>query len=54
MIRTAEDRGWILLLDSRFLQQEYTVLFPREWAGYQRCRLNTVEEKLRKFWEEGK
>ncbi len=54
VIRTAEDRGWILLLDSRFLQQEYTVLFPREWAGYQRCRLNTVEEKLRKFWEEGK
>lgn len=50
VIRTNEDRGVILLLDERFLYREYLQLFPVEWADYQSCRLEDVEEKLKKFW----
>ena len=51
VIRTAADRGIILLLDERFLQYDYQRLFPREWEGYQVCTRENVGEKLRAFWE---
>lgn len=50
VIRTAADRGVILLLDERFLQGDYRRLFPREWEDFQICRLETVEGQLEKFW----
>lgn len=50
VIRTTEDRGVILLLDERFTRQQYMQLFPREWAGYELCRLDNVEQKLERFW----
>ena len=52
VIRTMEDRGVILLLDERFLRQEYQALFPREWEGFQRVRLGQVRKALEQFWEE--
>lgn len=51
VIRTMEDKGVILLLDERFLQRENRELFPREWEGYETCSLDSIEDKLRRFWE---
>lgn len=53
VIRTSEDRGVILLLDERFLQQEYQALFPREWEGYETVTLPKVREVVEEFWLEG-
>ena len=50
VIRTSEDRGVILLLDERFLQQEYQALFPREWEGYKTVTLAKVREAVEGFW----
>lgn len=51
VIRTAADRGVILLLDERFLQGDYRRLFPREWENFQMCRLETAEGQLKAFWD---
>ncbi|MDE7325113.1 MAG: ATP-dependent DNA helicase [Lachnospiraceae bacterium] len=50
VIRTVEDEGIILLLDERFLGRSYQELFPREWFPFETVRLETVGEKLGKFW----
>jgi Rad3-related DNA helicase len=52
VIRTAEDRGVILLLDERFRQRDYSSLYPREWEKRSYCTLDTVEELVRGFWEQ--
>lgn len=52
VIRTAEDLGVILLLDERLLQREYRELYPKEWNGYEISNLNTIDEKIEKFWSE--
>ena len=51
VIRTAEDTGLILLLDDRFRLGEYRQLFPREWADCRLCRLETVADQVRSFWQ---
>jgi Rad3-related DNA helicase len=51
VIRTMEDRGAILLLDQRFLQQSYQELFPREWFPHHVVNLRTMTEYLRRFWD---
>lgn len=51
VIRTQEDVGVILLLDDRFLGREYDSLFPAEWSDRKRCRLETVEDQIRSFWD---
>lgn len=50
VIRTAEDKGIILLLDDRFLQMKYQQLFPKEWTRYQRVTVGTVQQCLGQFW----
>ena len=50
VIRTAEDKGVIALLDERFLNLDYINLFPREWRDYERCSLENVETKVAAFW----
>lgn len=50
VIRTGDDQGMILLLDERFLQEQYRNLFPREWEGYETCTLGSIEGKLQAFW----
>lgn len=52
VIRTMEDKGAVLLLDSRFSQHSYTELFPREWEEYHLVTLDSVENKLNSFWKE--
>lgn len=51
VIRTAEDRGVILLLDDRFLQPRNQRTFPREWRDYRVVTEDTVKEELERFWE---
>lgn len=51
VIRTAEDTGAVLLLDGRFLTRQYLSLFPREWFPYEEVTLQTMEQKLKDFWE---
>lgn len=50
VIRTAEDRGVLLLLDDRFLNREYQGLFPVEWDNREACTLATVKDRLEDFW----
>lgn len=51
VIRTAADRGVILLLDDRFLEGSYRALFPREWTDVGTCTLDTVGQELEQFWD---
>lgn len=51
VIRTANDRGVVLLLDSRFTKSGYRALFPREWSDVEKVKLNDVSQKLSDFWK---
>lgn len=51
VIRTEEDRGVVILLDERFLQNSYRSMFPREWDGAGIVSLSTVERELDAFWD---
>ncbi len=51
VIRTAADRGIILLLDDRFLKPDYQELFPREWSEYGIVTKKTVRGWLEQFWD---
>lgn len=50
VIRTAEDKGAILLLDERFVQRQYRKLFPREWEEYEVVDVQEMKATLRQFW----
>ena len=52
VIRTAEDRGVILLLDNRFLRSDTQNLFPREWSQYGEVNRGNVKGWLEYFWKE--
>ncbi len=51
VIRTMEDKGVILLMDDRFLREEYQILFPREWWPYEITDRNHVAQTVGMFWE---
>lgn len=51
VIRTAEDKGIILLLDDRFTLRENRMLFPREWEHMYRVNIGNVGNVIRRFWE---
>ena len=52
VIRTEEDRGIVLLIDDRFLQQRYRRLYPKEWAHYDKTNNNTeAKNKVSEFWK---
>lgn len=51
VIRTASDKGCILLLDERFCREEYQRLFPWEWKQPVFGRLSDLSESLEEFWE---
>lgn len=51
VIRTMSDRGVIVLMDDRFLREEYQALFPREWWPYLVVNRNNVGQAVREFWE---
>ena len=52
VIRTAEDRGVILLLDSRLLTAGYRRLFPLEWSDAEETEISSVWEQLTEFWSD--
>ena len=52
VIRTEEDKGVVLLLDERFLGRRYQEIFPREWTGFEKCRLEDVQKYVEAFWKE--
>ncbi len=54
VIRTSTDKGVILLLDERFLNQEYIDLFPREWYPYNVVNRNYMGTCIREFWNNQK
>lgn len=51
VIRTAEDKGVVLLLDERFLQVSYQSLYPREWEKLQPAGREQIGNRLLEFWE---
>lgn len=51
VIRTQDDVGVILLMDERFLNPDYRILFPEEWNDVSMCSLSNVERHLRIFWD---
>ena len=51
VIRTVTDRGAILLLDERFLQNSYQSLFPREWFPYDVVSAESIGKHLSDFWD---
>lgn len=53
VIRTAEDRGSVLLLDERFATRQYTNLFPREWNHIKYINGRSMRQELTNFWCEG-
>jgi Rad3-related DNA helicase len=51
VIRTMEDRGFVLLLDDRFLHRRYLNLFPAEWQYYRKVYSpDAVSGILKNFW----
>ena len=52
VIRTTEDTGVILLLDERFWQREYDLLYPREWSDRKSCNIANVGKLVADFWEQ--
>ena len=52
VIRTEEDKGFVLLLDDRFTNTSYLNLYPREWENVSTFGLDGVKERLAAFWNE--
>jgi DNA excision repair protein ERCC-2 len=53
VIRTASDKGAVLLLDYRFTNPDYRALLPREWKHMENVGLGNINEKLLAFWNDG-
>lgn len=52
VIRTAQDKGVILLLDDRFLYGESAALFPREWDDRVVTDRKNMKKILDNFWRQ--
>lgn len=51
VIRTEEDRGSVLMIDSRILSSKYKYLYPDNWKNYELVsNENEIRDKLNKFW----
>lgn len=51
VIRTAADKGCVILLDERFSRTEYQRLFPREWKQPVFGKISDFQNVLQNFWE---
>ena len=47
---TADDKGIILLLDDRFMTQEYQMQYPREWDKVYPVDINNTGKCIEDFW----
>lgn len=52
VIRTEEDRGVVLLIDSRFATPRYQSMFPQHWRRWQSAVPETLPQILDEFWAE--
>jgi DNA excision repair protein ERCC-2 len=54
VIRSETDRGVIIMMDSRFLQNTYSVTMPEGWfeESPQELVSNQILQDLKQFWEE--
>ena len=51
VIRSEQDRGVVLLIDSRFTTGAYLALFPGHWRGYRTVRsCAALSHQLQEFW----
>ncbi len=53
VIRTGEDKGVVLLIDSRFSTPRYQAMFPPHWAHWRRVDGDSLPEELSRFWGQG-
>ena len=51
VIRTEEDRGIVVLLDSRFSMREYTSIFPEAWKDIKYGNIDTLCVDIKAFWD---
>lgn len=51
VIRTEEDRGVVLLIDSRFSTRRYLNMFPAHWGHWQRTEKQSLPTQLQAFWQ---
>lgn len=55
LIRSEDDRGAALLVDDRYLSDEYRLLFADKWRDYQVVTsIDDVKEEISAFWKKGK
>ncbi len=52
VIRTENDRGTILLVDTRYPHPRYKELFPQEWQVHQVQNPEQIHQILEEFWED--
>ena len=52
VIRTENDRGSILLIDTRYSNPQYKDLFPQEWQVHQTQNHSQIRQILAEFWAE--
>jgi len=52
VIRTAEDRGVVMLLDDRFLEEESLSMLPREWGDWRAAGPGEAGEAVKEFFKE--
>jgi len=50
VIRTVDDRGVVILLDDRFLQQNYRSMFPKEWKNVIIGNKEKLIQEVECFW----
>lgn len=50
VIRSEQDRGIVLLIDSRFTSGRYRAMFPAHWAHWQRVTAEALPAALEEFW----
>jgi DNA excision repair protein ERCC-2 len=52
VIRTENDRGAVLLIDTRYSHPQYQELFPQEWRVQQTQKPGQITQILEEFWAE--
>ncbi len=52
VIRTENDRGVVLLLDTRYRQEKYKNLMPPHWDVLDVKKMSELNRALKRFWEE--
>lgn len=50
VIRTAQDKGVVVLLDNRMLLENHVRLFPMDWENYQEVNVRTIGSAVENFW----